>query len=162
VRLAAPLLSGLLFAVGLGVAGMTLPENVLAFLAFRDPGLLLTMGGATAVTLLGFPRVLRRERPVFGLRFVLPTRRDIDRPLIVGAALFGVGWGLVGLCPGPATRYRTSATFFPVGRTRRMNPGSASQVTSYIFARALHSRTNAALIMTLPPTPEYRDKFEPS
>lgn len=102
MRIVAPLLSGLLFALGLGVAGMTLPENVLAFLTFRDPGLLLTMGGATAVTLLGFPRVLRRERPVFGLRFVLPTRRDIDRPLVVGAALFGVGWGLVGLCPGPA------------------------------------------------------------
>ncbi len=102
MKLVAPLLSGLLFAVGLGVAGMTLPENVLAFLAFRDPGLLLTMGGATVVTLLGFPLVLRRERPVFGLRFVLPTRSDIDRPLVVGAALFGVGWGLVGLCPGPA------------------------------------------------------------
>lgn len=102
MTLIAPLLSGLLFAIGLGVAGMTLPENVLAFLNFRDPGLLLTMGGATAVTLLGFPLVLRRERPVFGLRFVLPTRRDIDRPLVVGAALFGVGWGLVGLCPGPA------------------------------------------------------------
>ena len=102
MRLVAPLLSGLLFAVGLGVAGMTLPENVLAFLTLRDPGLLLTMVAASAVTLLGFPLVLRRERPVFALRFVLPTRRDIDRPLVVGAALFGVGWGLVGLCPGPA------------------------------------------------------------
>ncbi len=102
MKLMTTLLSGLLFAVGLGVAGMTLPENVLAFLTLRDAGLLLTMGGATAVTLLGFPLVLRRERPVFGLRFVLPTRRDIDRPLVVGAALFGVGWGLVGMCPGPA------------------------------------------------------------
>ncbi|MBK8264789.1 MAG: YeeE/YedE family protein [Nannocystis sp.] len=96
------LLVGLLFAIGLGVSGMTLPENVLAFLTLRDPGLLFTMGGASAVTLLGFPLILRRDRPVHGLRFMLPTRRDIDRPLVVGAAIFGVGWGLVGLCPGPA------------------------------------------------------------
>lgn len=102
MRLVVPLLVGVLFAVGLGVAGMTLPERVLAFLELRDPGLLLTMGGAAAVTLLGFPLVLRRDRPVHALRFVLPTRRDIDRPLVVGAGLFGVGWGLVGLCPGPA------------------------------------------------------------
>lgn len=96
------LVVGLLFALGLGVSGMTLPENVLAFLTLRDPGLLFTMGGAAAVTLLGFPLVLRRGRPVHGPRFVLPTRRDIDRPLVIGAGLFGVGWGLVGLCPGPA------------------------------------------------------------
>jgi uncharacterized membrane protein YedE/YeeE len=102
VRLFVPFVVGLLFAVGLGLSGMTLPGRVLAFLELRDPGLLLTMGGATAVTLLGFPPVLRRGRPVHAPRFVLPTRRDIDRPLVVGAALFGVGWGLVGLCPGPA------------------------------------------------------------
>ncbi|MFZ6178307.1 DUF6691 family protein [Nannocystis pusilla] len=95
-------LVGLLFALGLGLAGMTQPARVLGFLEFRDPALLLTMGGATAVTLLGFPRVLRRERPVFAWRFWLPTRSDIDRPLLFGAALFGLGWGLVGLCPGPA------------------------------------------------------------
>ena len=64
MRLVVPFLVGLLFAVGLGVAGMTLPERVLAFFELRDPGLLLTMGGATAVTLLGFPVVLRRDRPV--------------------------------------------------------------------------------------------------
>jgi uncharacterized membrane protein YedE/YeeE len=102
VNVITSLLVGLLFAIGLGVSGMTLPENVLAFLTLRDPGLLFTMGGASAVTLLGFPLILRRDRPVHGLRFMLPTRRDIDRPLVVGAAIFGVGWGLVGLCPGPA------------------------------------------------------------
>jgi uncharacterized protein len=102
IRLAVPLSTGLLFALGLGLSGMTRPEQVLAFLEFRDPGLMLTMAGATAVTLLAFPFVLRRERPALAAEFVLPTRRDIDRPLVVGAALFGVGWGLVGLCPGPA------------------------------------------------------------
>lgn len=101
-RLAVPLLTGMLFALGLGVSGMTRPDRVLAFLEFRDAGLMLTMVGATLVTLLGFPLVLRRGAPVLADKFVLPTRRDIDRSLILGAALFGVGWGLVGLCPGPA------------------------------------------------------------
>lgn len=96
------LISGFVFAIGLGVAGMTRPENVLAFLELREPGLMLTMGGAMAVTLLGYPLVLRRGRPVLGARFFLPTRRDLDPHLLVGAALFGLGWGLVGLCPGPA------------------------------------------------------------
>lgn len=98
----AALFTGALFAVGLGVAGMTRPENVLAFLRLEDPGLMLTMGGAMAVTLLGYPLVLRRGRPLFGARFFLPTRSDLDLPLLLGAALFGLGWGLVGLCPGPA------------------------------------------------------------
>lgn len=102
MNLAISLLVGALFAIGLGVAGMTRPERVLAFLEFRDPALIFTMGGATVVTLVGFALVLRRERPLYGPRFTLPTRRDIDRPLLVGAALFGLGWGLVGLCPGPA------------------------------------------------------------
>jgi uncharacterized membrane protein YedE/YeeE len=98
----APVLSGLLFAVGLGLAGMTQPGKVLAFLQFRDPALMLTLGAAVGVTFFGFPRVLRRGQPLLGPKFFLPTRSDLDRPLIVGAALFGIGWGLVGLCPGPA------------------------------------------------------------
>lgn len=95
-------ITGLLFAIGLGVAGMTRPDKVLAFLRFEDPGLMLTMAGAMAVTLIGYPRVLRRERPLLGAQFLLPTRRDLDPALLGGAALFGLGWGLVGLCPGPA------------------------------------------------------------
>lgn len=101
-RLLVPLMTGLLFALGLGLAGMTRPEQVLAFLELRDAGLMLTMAGATMVTLLGFPLVLRRGRPAFAAQFLLPTRGAVDRPLVFGAALFGVGWGLVGLCPGPA------------------------------------------------------------
>jgi uncharacterized membrane protein YedE/YeeE len=101
IRLAA-FLAGLLFALGLGLAGMTRPERVLAFLEWRDPGLVLTMAGAVAVTFVGFPRVLRRERPLLAPRFFLPTRRDLDARLLAGAAVFGVGWGLTGLCPGPA------------------------------------------------------------
>ncbi|HEY8377945.1 MAG TPA: DUF6691 family protein [Nannocystis sp.] len=93
---------GVVFALGLGLAGMTDPARVLAFLELRDPALLFTMGGAVAVTFLGFPAVLRRSRPLLAGAFALPTRRDIDARLVLGAALFGVGWGLVGLCPGPA------------------------------------------------------------
>lgn len=102
IRLAVPLLCGLLFALGLGISGMTQPEKVLAFLELRDPALMLTMAGAVAVTLVAFPRVLRRGRPRFAAKFFLPTRRDIDAPLLAGAAVFGLGWGLAGLCPGPA------------------------------------------------------------
>lgn len=96
------LISGLLFALGLGVAGMTDPTRVLAFLELRDPALLLTLAGAAGVTFFGFPRVLRRPRPLLASRFWLPTRNDVDARLVGGAALFGVGWGLAGLCPGPA------------------------------------------------------------
>lgn len=98
----AALLCGLLFALGLGVAGMTDPARVLAFLELRDPALMYVMGGAVAVTLLGFPRVLRRARPARAPRFELPRLRAIDGRLVLGAAIFGLGWGLVGLCPGPA------------------------------------------------------------
>lgn len=98
----AALLCGLLFALGLGVAGMTDPARVLAFLELRDPALMYVMGGAVAVTLLGFPRVLRRACPAQAPCFMLPRRRAIDGPLMLGAAIFGLGWGLVGLCPGPA------------------------------------------------------------
>lgn len=97
---------GLLFAIGLGIAGMTRPDKVLAFLDVTgawDPSLALVMFGAVAVHLVGFRLVIRRRaRPIFGARFELPSPRGVDRRLLAGAALFGVGWGLVGLCPGPA------------------------------------------------------------
>jgi len=92
---------GLLFAIGLGVAGMTRPEKVLGFLRLEDFDLMFVMGGAVLVTSLNFPWI-RRRRPVFAATMHLPDTRKIDRPLLAGAALFGVGWGLAGLCPGPA------------------------------------------------------------
>jgi len=101
----AALLSGALFGLGLAVSGMTDPIRVLGFLdvfgAF-DPALLFVLGGAVATTAILFRLVLRRERPVLAERFQLSTLRTIDRGLLGGAALFGVGWGLAGYCPGPA------------------------------------------------------------
>ena len=98
------LASGVVFGAGLSLSGMINPRKVLAFLDVTgqwDPTLLLVMGGAVAVTLIGFRFVLRRPQPLPGT-FELPTRKDIDAPLVFGAALFGAGWGLAGYCPGPA------------------------------------------------------------
>lgn len=96
---------GIVFGAGLAVSGMTNPAKVLGFLDVTghwDPTLALVMGGALAVSAVGFAVARRSARPWFAETFSLPTRRDIDRELLMGAALFGVGWGLVGLCPGPA------------------------------------------------------------
>ncbi len=97
--------AGTLFAVGLGIGGMTLPGKVIGFLDFFgtwDPSLLFVMGGAVTVYMAGYRLVTKAPRPLFADRFRLPTRKDIDVRLLAGAALFGVGWGLGGYCPGPA------------------------------------------------------------
>lgn len=97
--------AGLLFGFGLIVSEMVNPAKVLAFLDVLgswDPSLAFVMGGAVAVFALGHFIAKRRGDPVFAPRLEIPTRRDLDARLIGGAALFGIGWGLVGLCPGPA------------------------------------------------------------
>jgi uncharacterized membrane protein YedE/YeeE len=98
-------IAGLLFAAGLGVGGMTQPAKVFGFLDVAgnwDPSLAFVMLGAVAVHATAVRGILRRRAPLFAVRFALPTRRNIDARLVVGAALFGVGWGLGGYCPGPA------------------------------------------------------------
>ncbi len=101
----AALLSGALFGLGLAVSGMTDPMRILGFLDVAgefDPALLFVLGGAVLTTLVLFRFVLRRPHPVFAERFQVSELRVIDRPLLLGAALFGIGWGLAGYCPGPA------------------------------------------------------------
>lgn len=99
------LLLGLLFGIGLVVSGMADPAKILNFLDVAgtwDPSLLFVMGGAAVTTFIGYRFVLRRPRPVLSDKFQLPVRRGIDGRLLAGAALFGIGWGLGGFCPGPA------------------------------------------------------------
>jgi uncharacterized protein len=105
----AALVSGLVFGVGLAISGMTQPTKVLGFLDVLgiasgtwDPTLAFVMVGALAVAVPGFLLARRRARPLFADMAAWPSKREIDRPLLAGAVLFGIGWGLVGLCPGPA------------------------------------------------------------
>jgi len=105
IRHISSFLAGSLFGVGLLISQMTNPEKVLAFLDIFgdwDPSLAFVMGSALLVTLIGYRFVLKRPSPLFSEKFRLPPRSDIDLRLIIGAALFGIGWGLAGLCPGPA------------------------------------------------------------
>lgn len=99
------LLIGVLFGAGLCISGMSDPDKVLNFLNFLgqwDPSLLFVLGGAVVTTFIGYIVILKKEGPVFGNQFHLPTSTDIDKKLIAGAALFGIGWGMTGYCPGPA------------------------------------------------------------
>ena len=104
-QLLAAFAAGLLFGAGLVVSQMVNPAKVLNFLDVAghwDPSLAFVLVGATGTALVGFRLVRRRTAPLFAERFQLPTARLIDRPLLMGSAIFGIGWGLAGLCPGPA------------------------------------------------------------
>ncbi len=97
--------SGIIFGLGLAAAQMTNPDKVLNFLDVTgvwDASLLFVLGAAVTVTVLTYHFVLRLKRPLFDSHFHLPVASLIDRSLIAGAALFGIGWGLAGYCPGPA------------------------------------------------------------
>jgi len=98
-------ISGTLFGIGLGVSEMINPNKVLAFLDVAgnwDPSLAFVMCGALLVTTIIFRLILKRDRPIFDHHFRLPTKQELDPHLIGGAALFGIGWGMTGYCPGPA------------------------------------------------------------
>ena len=101
----APFLCGLIFGAGLLVSGMVQPTKVLAFLdlfGVWDPSLAVVMAAALAVAIPGFMLTGRRGQPILARQNFLPTKTQLDAPLLLGAGLFGIGWGLVGLCPGPA------------------------------------------------------------
>ncbi|MGM0545034.1 MAG: DUF6691 family protein [Pseudomonadota bacterium] len=105
LTLVASYVAGLLFSLGLAVSGMTDPARVVGFLDVAgnwDPTLMFVLGGAVITTFIGYRFVLKQPTPILAGRFALPSRRDLDTKLLGGAALFGVGWGLSGYCPGPA------------------------------------------------------------
>jgi len=99
------LLCGLLFGAGLALSGMTDTAKVIGFLDVAGtwiPDLAFVMGGAVFVTLVAFRFVLKRKAPLVGRKFFLPTSTVLDGKLLTGAAIFGIGWGIYGYCPGPA------------------------------------------------------------
>jgi uncharacterized protein len=99
------LFSGLLFGIGLALSGMTNPMKVLNFMDISgsfDATLIFVMGAALLTTLAGYTLVLKRKAPLFDSRFHLSVSKAIDTRLVVGAAMFGLGWGITGFCPGPA------------------------------------------------------------
>ena len=105
LQFAAALLCGTIFGFGLALSGMLDPARVQGFLDLFgawDPSLIFVLGGAVAVAMAGMVLVRRMARPVLADKFQIPTNRKIDTPLLLGSALFGIGWGIGGFCPGPA------------------------------------------------------------
>jgi uncharacterized protein len=105
MRIAVNMVTGLIFGLGLLISGMANPAKVQNFLDVAgtfDPSLICVMLGAVVVTFLGYRLAFRRPKPVLAERFSLPTAKDVDGKVVLGGALFGIGWGLSGFCPGPA------------------------------------------------------------
>ena len=99
------LLSGIIFGIGLIISGMTNPEKVIGFLSITDnwdPSLMFVMGGAIIFSAPFMFLFKNKETSLLGHELQIPSRKDLDKNLIIGSSLFGIGWGLVGLCPGPA------------------------------------------------------------
>jgi uncharacterized membrane protein YedE/YeeE len=121
------LMAGILFGLGLGLSQMIDRERVLGFLDVTgrwDPTLLFVLGGAVGVTIIAFHFVLRLPHPLLAEKFYLPVKTDIDRPLLVGAAIFGIGWGMAGYCPGPAITALVLGIWNPVLFVAAMVAGS--------------------------------------
>ncbi len=105
MRIFSSFMVGLLFGLGLVISQMVNPAKIIGFLDIAgnwDPSLIVVMGVALLTTLVGYRIVFTRQKPLFEDEFTLPAKTVIDRPLLIGAGIFGVGWGMAGLCPGPA------------------------------------------------------------
>jgi uncharacterized protein len=136
-----PFLAGLLFGLGLCLSGMTDPEKVLGFLDLAGPwdhSLVFVMVGAIAVAVIAFHIASRRATTFAGHAFQLPTSKTIDARLVCGSALFGIGWGLAGLCPGPA-----------IVNLGYLNPRAAL----FVLAMAAGMALNAVLTAPAPARP---------
>ena len=128
MQIVSTFIGGLLFGLGLVVSGLINPAKVLNFLDLAgtwDPSLAFTMVAAVATTAVGYRFAFRRGAPLLGGSFQLPAASDIDARLIGGAALFGIGWGLIGFCPGPAIAALSSGTISTVTFVGAMLAGMA-------------------------------------
>jgi uncharacterized membrane protein YedE/YeeE len=134
--------SGLLFAIGLGIAGMSNPNKVLNFLDVLgdwDPSLMFVMAGAIVVYAPVYRLLKGEPAPKFADRFHLPTKKDIDGKLVLGSILFGIGWGIAGYCPGPAIVAATSGRLAALAFFVAMLAGMLAQ---RVVARRLASEQN--------------------
>ena len=146
------ILAGVIFGAGLTLSDMVNPARVLNFLDIAgswDPTLIFVMAGGLAVTTLGYKLIFRRSSPVFDDKFNLPTQRQIDLPLVGGAALFGVGWGLAGICPGPALA--DLVTLDP-----KVLLFVAAMLVGMIAASAWRDRLSATKALRPPQKPDFR------
>jgi len=128
------LIAGILFGVGLALGGMLDPSKVAGFLDLFgtwDPSLAFVMGGGVIVNAIGHFVLMKQQKPLFAESFTLPKNLGIDRPLVLGAALFGIGWGISGLCPGPAV-----ASMF-------LNPADGIGFIAFLIAGLTLGRTIA-------------------
>lgn len=142
--------AGVIFAIGLGVAGMTQPAKVFAFLDLFgrwDPSLALVMGGAIGVHAIAYRMIVGRTAPVLEPRFSVPSSTGIDGKLVGGAALFGIGWGLAGYCPGPAVTSLASGALAPVVVV-------AAMITGMLLHRVILPSEAAAVPAARPTSPQ--------
>ena len=124
------LLAGTLFGAGLAISGMTDPGKVIGFLDLAgqwDPSLAFVMGAAICISLPTFQLLRGRSKPVFASQYFLPTKQDLDPQLILGAVLFGIGWGIAGLCPGPAIANLAAR----VAQRPRFRPERGSELSNH-------------------------------
>ena len=136
-------LAGLVFGLGLVVSGMSNPAKIQNFLDIAgtwDPSLAFVMAGAVLVTSIGYRLILKQPAPKFAAAFAVPTRRDIDMPLIAGAAVFGLGWGLGGFCPGPAWTALTAGDIGTLAFVPAMLAGMWLARTALASKTALQTR----------------------
>lgn len=154
-------ISGVIFAVGLAVGGMTRPAKVAGFLDFTgdwDPSLMFVMGGAVLVHIVLYRLIRQRPTPLFAATFAVPTRKDVDARLLGGAALFGIGWGLSGFCPGPAITSLASGKMPVVIFVAAMIAGMYLHILADKFwSRPVVAPTQGPSRLTPPPPPALRE-----